>query len=57
MPSLQEQQREMNWMFASLLNELYDIMDKLSYIKWELTNGQNPTVNNNLIFDPFRTIG
>jgi len=39
MPSLQEQQREMNWMFASLLDELYDIMDELSYINWELANG------------------
>ena len=61
MPSLKEQQREMKWMFASLLDELYDIMDKLSYIKWELANGQNPTVNDDLIFDlifdPFRTIG
>ena len=57
MPSLQEQQREMNWMFALLLDELYDIMDELSYIKWELANRQNPTVNDDLIFDPFRTIG
>jgi len=57
MPSLQEQQREMNWMFASLLDELYDIMDELSYINWELANGQNPTINDDLIFDPFRTIG
>jgi len=40
MPSLlQEQQRKMNWMFASLLDKLYDIMDELSYIKWKLTNG------------------
>jgi len=44
-------------MFASLLDELYDIMDELSYIKWELANGQNPTVNDDLIFDPFRIIG
>jgi len=57
MPSLQEQLREMNWMFASLLDELYDIMDELSYINWELANGRNPTINDDLIFDPFRTIG
>jgi len=43
-------------MFALLLDELYDIMDKLSYIKWELANRRNPTVNDNLVFDPFRTI-
>jgi len=53
MPSLKEQQCEMNWMFASLLDELYDIMDELSYIKWKLVNRQNPTVNDDLIFDPF----
>ena len=57
MPSLKEQQHNINWMFTLLLNELYDIMDELSYIKWELVNGQNPTVNNDLNFDPFRTIG
>jgi len=57
MPSLKEQQGKINWMFASLLDELYDIMDELSYIKWELTNGRDPTVNDDLIFDPFRTIG
>jgi len=57
MPSLKEQQCEMNWMFTLLLDELYDIMDELSYIKWELANGRNPTVNDDLIFDPFRTIG
>jgi len=57
MPSLQEQQREMNWMFASLLDELYDIMDELSYINWELANRRNPTINDDLIFDLFQTIG
>jgi len=57
MPSLQEQQHKINWMFASLLDGLYDIMDELSYINWELTNGRNPTINDDLIFDPFQTIG
>jgi len=57
MPSLKEQLHEINWMFASLLDNLYDIMDDLSYIKWKLANRWNSTVNNNLIFDLFRTIG
>jgi len=57
MPTLEEQQREINQMFASLLDDLYDIIDNLSDIKWELANRQNPTLNDNIVFDLFRTIG
>ena len=43
--------------FDSCLSFMIDMHSThvVSYIKWELANGRNPTVKNDLIFDLFRT--